>query len=201
MQESRSEVKRVKRNLRAVGICGSPRQGGNTEILLEMCMNELKRLGFETSIIKLRSLKIAPCLSCRKCLETGNCVIDDDMTRKVIPKLLDSDAIVIASPVYFNNVSSHVKMFMDRTWCIRGKLKNKVGGAIVIGRGYGLESALTAIHSFMLKHYMIIGHRGVSAIGFDPSDVLNDERALRDTASLAKRIYELTKFCQFKQTP
>ncbi len=191
----------MKEDFRAVGICGSPREGGNTELLLKMCMDELEKLGFETSIIKLRLFKIAPCLSCRKCLETGNCVIDDDMTRKVIPRLLDSDAIVIASPVYFNNVSSHVKTFMDRTWCIRGKLRNKVGGAIVVGRGYGLESALTAIHSFMLKHCMIIGHRGVSAIGFDPGDVLNDKRALRDVVSLAKRVYELTQLCRPKQMP
>ena len=179
--------------IQALGICGSPRTGGNTEILLKMCLDELQKLNVKVEAIKLSAYEIKPCFSCRKCITLDTCCIRDDMTKIIIPKLLAADIIVIATPVYFNNVSSHVKILMDRTWCIRGKLKDKIGGGIVVGRGYGLELALTAIHSFMLKHAMIIGYRGVSAQGYEKGDVLKDKRAIEDTIKLAHRLYELAK--------
>lgn len=145
----------------------------------------------ETEIVRLHEHIIMPCTSCRKCLTLGNCCINDDMTNNIIPKLLRADIIIIASPVYFNNISSYVKTFMDRTWCIRGKLKDKIGGGIVVGRGYGLELALTAIHSFMLKHQMILGHRGVSAQAYEKGEVLNNKRVSSDIAEFACRLYEL----------
>jgi len=68
-----------------------------------------------------------------------------------------------------------------------------VGGAVVVGRGYGLESALTAIHAFMLKHEMLLCHRGVSGTAFEKGDVLRDSRALRDAEIMAKRLYEVAQ--------
>ena len=177
--------------LYALGLCGSPRRNGNTEALLRICLDELKRLGVDVEFLRLSDYRINPCISCRKCLSLGTCCIQDDMTNTIIPKLLKADIVVIASPVYFNNVSSYVKLFMDRTWCIRGKLKNKVGGGIVVGRGYGLEQALMAIHAFMLKHEIILGYRGVSAQGYDVGNALRDKRAINDTVKLARRLYEL----------
>jgi len=178
--------------LKVLGICGSPRRGGNTEMLLDVALNELRGLGAEVEKVTLSTYDVKPCTGCRYCVEEGRCCIDDDMTNILIPKLLSTDIIIIASPVYFNNVSSYVKVFMDRTWCIRGKLRNKVGGGMVVGRGYGLEYALTAIHSFMLKHEIVLGHRGVAGVGFDIGEVLKDNRAVEDAKRFAKRLYELT---------
>ena len=67
----------------------------------------------------------------------------------ISPMLFESDVIVLGSPVYFNNVSAQMKAFMDRTWCIRGRLRNKIGGAIAVGRRYGIESAITAINALL----------------------------------------------------
>ncbi len=105
--------------------------------------------------------------------------------------LLDADAIVLGSPVYFNNVSAQLKAFMDRTWAIRGKLKNKIGGAIVVGRRYGAESAITAIHAFFLKHEMVPANRGVSGIAFASGGVQQDREAVEAAKRLAERIIEL----------
>ncbi len=177
--------------IKALGICGSSRVGGNTEVLLKLCLNELRRKGVEVEFLRLSDYSIKPCTGCRECLKRGECCIDDDMKRVIVPKLLSASIIVIASPVYFNNVSSYVKIFMDRTWSIRGRLKDKVGGAIVVGRGYGLAQALQQIHSFMLKHSMILCHRGVEARGFNKEEVLEDKEALRLTVELAGRLYEV----------
>jgi len=87
--------------------------------------------------IKLVEYNIKPCMACWVCQKDGECPIKDDMTEKLIPMLLKSDAIVIGSPVFFNNISAQLKVFIDRTWCIKGQLRNKIGGAIVVGRKYG----------------------------------------------------------------
>jgi len=73
------------------------------------------------------------------------------MCNIIVLKLLKADAIVIGSPVYFNSVPAQTKAFIDRTWCIRGRLRNKTGGAIVVGRRCGIESAITAINAFFLN--------------------------------------------------
>lgn len=52
------------------------------------------------------------------------------MTKNILPLLLRSDGIVVGSPVYFNNVSAQTKAFIDRTFCIKGGLRNKIGGVI-----------------------------------------------------------------------
>ncbi len=177
--------------MKVVGILGSPRCKSNTEILLDKLLDVLKSKGCEVEKIRLRDLDIKPCTSCRSCLRLGRCVVEDDMTRIVAPKILEAHAIVVATPVHFDNVSALTKIFMDRTWWLRGRLRNKVLGCIVVGRGYGLDTALMCIHSWALKHRMIVGDRGVAARGFEYGEVLNDERAMKDLVSHAERLYEL----------
>jgi len=113
------------------------------------------------------------------------------MTRIIIPKLLSADGLIVASPVYFNNVSACVKIFMDRTWCLRGKLRDVVGGGIVVGRGYGAELALAAIHAFMLKHEMVLGTRGVTGFAYEKGDIRKDVEAFKWATKLVDRMYDL----------
>lgn len=167
-------------------VSGSPRKNSNTDVLLKRA---LEITGGE--FIKLSDFNVKPCNSCWACQKRKNCIIDDDMTKKLIPLLLNSDGMVLGSPVYFNNVSAQLKNFIDRTWCLRKSLKNKIGGAIVVGRRYGAESAITAIDSFYLKHEMIISNRGVIGIAFKEEEILKDEEAVQATAVLGKRINEL----------
>ena len=177
--------------LKVLGICGSPRPNGNTEILLDMALDGFDRTSFKTEKIRLFEHAMKPCSACGYCLRNEECRIEDDVTGMIIPRLVSSDVIIMASPVYFNNVSAQVKILIDRTWCIRGRLRDKVGGGIVVGRGYGLESALTAIHAFMVKHEMILGHRGVTGTAYKKGDITGDERATSDARGLAKRLSEL----------
>ncbi|MDD4096771.1 MAG: flavodoxin family protein [Oscillospiraceae bacterium] len=113
------------------------------------------------------------------------------MTKTMTPLILSCDGIVLGSPVYFNNVSAQLKNFIDRTWCIKKDLKDKIGGAVVVGRRYGAESAITAMDSFFLKHEMIVANRGVSGIAFEEKEILKDDEAVRAVKALGKRINEL----------
>ncbi|MGB9682026.1 MAG: flavodoxin family protein [bacterium] len=167
-------------------ISGSPRKNSNTDMLLKLALSITGG-----DFIKLADYHIEPCISCRVCQKLDDCIIEDDMKHIIIPMLLESVCIVIGSPVFFNNVSAQTKAFIDRTWCIRGKLKNKIGGAIVVGRRYGAENAITAINAFFLKHEMIIANRGVCGLAFDIGEIEQDYEAIKATEELAERIIEL----------
>jgi multimeric flavodoxin WrbA len=113
------------------------------------------------------------------------------MTTILTPKLLAADAVVLGSPVYFNNVTAQLKAFMDRTWAIKGALTNKIGAAVVVGRRYGAESAITAMNAFFLKHEMLIANRGVSGIAFQSEEIQEDDEALESATRLASRLLAL----------
>ncbi len=173
-------------------VSGSPRKGGNTDLICSILKSEIEGMGEETCVIRIYDYEIKPCISCRLCVEKKECAVQDDM-QKIYPLLLQADGIIIVSPVYFNSVPSQLKAFMDRTWCLRGKLKNKIGGVVVVGRRYGHFGAISTLVSFMLKHEMILGMRGITIFGFRKYDVKNDINGLSDAKRLARRVVELVR--------
>ena len=116
--------------MKVLGIWGSPRVGGNTEVLLDALLHGAREGGGEVEKVELRKLKISPCLEIYKCLETGECPIKDDM-RDLYPKLLAADVVVLASPIFFYGVTAQAKAMIDRTqafWARRYVLKNDFPG-------------------------------------------------------------------------
>lgn len=99
--------------MKVLGIMGSPRIKGNTDLLLDQALKGAKSQGAEVEKIIVDKLNIAPCKEYYGCLKDGNCVIRDDMD-KVYPKLLDADRIIVASPIFFYGPSSQIKALIDR---------------------------------------------------------------------------------------
>jgi len=99
--------------LKVLGIAGSPRRGGNTDLLLAEVMRGAASKGAEVKTIILNDLKITPCQHCDACLETGRCNLDDDM-QMVYRELEQSDRIVLASPIQFMGVTAQTKAMIDR---------------------------------------------------------------------------------------
>ena len=167
-------------------ISGSPRDGSNTDVLLSRIA-----AGTGGELIKLTDYDVRPCTSCWACVKNDTCCIDDDMSRLIIPRLRGADAIALGTPVYFNNVSAQLKAFIDRTWPLRGDLRNKIGGCVVVGRRYGAEGAVAAINAFFLKHEMIVADRGVAGIAYGRNEVCDDLESIEAADRLAERILEL----------
>lgn len=94
-------------------IYGSPRRNGNTDILLSKAVQGAEDAGAIVDSIVLRDYKISPCLEIYGCKKNGECAIVDDF-QQVRDRILTSDAIMIATPIFFYTVSAHVKIFMDR---------------------------------------------------------------------------------------
>ncbi len=101
---------------KVLGILGSPRRGGNSEILLDEALRGAKSQGAEAEKAVLNDLRISPCQGCDKCFQTGKCVINDDM-EIIYEKLRTADALILASPIYFSNVTAQTKLMIDRCQC------------------------------------------------------------------------------------
>lgn len=99
--------------VKLVAIYGSPRINGNTSTLLKHAVKGAIDAGAHVDEIFLRNLSISPCLEIYGCKTTGHCVIQDDF-QKVEKLLLNSDGVMLASPIFFYTVSAHMKILMDR---------------------------------------------------------------------------------------
>jgi multimeric flavodoxin WrbA len=124
--------------MKAVGIVGSPRKAGNTEILTAHCLKAMAEEGLETELIRLAGLDIRGCNACGYCFEhAGECSIKDDL-QPVHEKMLAADVIIIGSPVYYGSATSLVKGLLERAgYMSRGKYAGKVGGPITVARRAG----------------------------------------------------------------
>ncbi len=99
--------------MKVLGIAGSPRRGGNTDLLLDEVMKGAASRGAEVKTIILNNLKIDPCQHCDTCLVKGRCKIQDDM-QMVYRELEAADRIVLASPIHFMGVTAQMKAMIDR---------------------------------------------------------------------------------------
>ena len=192
--------------MKVLGIVCSPRKNGNTEILVKEALDSAHKLGAETEMIKVSDVNITPCDGCETCDTTGECKIEDDM-QGIYTKLLQSDGIIIGSPVYWWGVTAQAKIIIDRTFVFRRgrRLRNKVAGAVVVARQVGASNAFSELNDFFGLHRMIparsIGPRteeelakewggGVIAYADKPGEVINNQQAMARAQSLGVAMVE-----------
>lgn len=125
---------------KVVGIYGSPRKGGNTDLLLDSALKGCQEHGDNITKVYVRDLDISGCIGCDGCAKTGICVIKDDM-QDVYPFINAADVIILASPIFFYGVTSQLKALIDRGqamwWRTRGgKGSEKTKQNARKGRGY-----------------------------------------------------------------
>jgi multimeric flavodoxin WrbA len=158
--------------MKVLGISGSPRKDGNTEILLRETLRAAEQMDCKTWMFSMSEKTVAPCRACGGCFKTSACVIEDDM-RELSALMSNADAVIWATPVYFGNVTAQLKAVMDRTFAELQKrsLKGKVAGVLTITRRVGAVQAKSLLNSFCIAHGMIVAG-GAIGYGRDPGDVL-----------------------------
>ena len=112
--------------INVLGLMGSPRAGGNTDILLDQVLKGSQSKGGKTKKLSLFSYKIKPCLEIYECRKTGHCVLKDDLD-KILESIFEADALILASPIFFYGLPSHTKAIVDRCqalWVNKYILKN-----------------------------------------------------------------------------
>ena len=106
-------------------LSGSPRKGGNSDLLCDEFMRGAQESGNEVEKIRVAEKNVAPCKGCYYCRKSGGqCVSKDDMG-EILQKMIDADVLVLASPVYFYSIDAQLKAVIDRTVARWLEVKNK----------------------------------------------------------------------------
>ena len=127
------------------GLQGSPRKKGNTNFLLSTFMEAAEKKGARTHTVDVTKKNILPCKEYTVCEKKGFCPIDDDVRDEIYPLLRRADVVVVATPIFFYNMSSQLKAVIDRCqmfWARKYKLKLKDPGANM-RRGFLLSVGAT----------------------------------------------------------
>ena len=173
--------------MNAIGICGSPREAGNTEILVKRCLGKLEENGIGTQFIPLRGKTIKPCIACMECSrnQDGTCAVKDDDFGEVYELIKQADIIVVGSPVYFGSATPETMALLDRAGYVSkmngGLLSRKLGGPITVARRAGQNFTFAQLlYWFMINDMIVPGSSYWNiAFGRAQGDVENDEEALR----------------------
>jgi len=103
--------------MKIVGIGGSPRKSGNSDVLLDEALDGARSAGASTEKIILNELNFKGCQECGGCRDTGVCVVKDDM-QFVYQRIEGSDGLIIASPIFFGSLTAQLKAMIDRFQCL-----------------------------------------------------------------------------------
>ena len=182
--------------MKAVAFNGSPRKGGNTEILLRRALEAIAAAWHETEYMQVGGTRIRGCTSCGACgrMKNKRCVIEDDIFNLAFAKMLEADAILIGSPVYFADVTAETKALVDRAGYVGlangGLLKRKIGAAVAAARRGGAVHALDSIqHLFLMTQMVVPGSIYWNfALGAAPGEVLDDAEGLETMRNLGGQI-------------
>jgi multimeric flavodoxin WrbA len=182
--------------MKAVAINGSPRRGGNTEILLKKALAPLSAAGWETELIQLGGANIRGCRACFQCFERKNsqCGQKDEFFNDCLAKMLAADAMLLGSPTYFTDVSAEMKALLDRAGLVAvangGLFRGKIGAAVVaVRRGGGTHAFDTINHMFLMSGVIVPGSTYWNlGFGREKGEVLQDNEAARNMDDLGRTI-------------
>jgi multimeric flavodoxin WrbA len=182
------------RNMRIIGIAGSPRKG-NTEVMVRAALEGAREAGAETEIILLSELKLEMCDGCLQCDEIGKCHLDDNMN-EINERLAGVGGFIIGSPARWSLLSGDLKVFLDRTnpLAVPERLKGKVAGIIAVGqsseddREQSIKKTADSI-----KNYC--SNAGIDVIGMvlgfqsiNEDDIEKNAKTLKDCKKLGEKL-------------
>lgn len=187
------------KNLLVVGINGSSRKDGNTDIIIRTVFEVLNNSGIATELIRLADFDLHPCRGCFACKGRGNCVFGNDGFNEIFSRVTDADGLLLGSPVYSADVSGVMKIFLERAGVVvatnPGLLRHKVGAAVAaVRRGGGMTTVDTMNHFMLNKEMILAGSTYWNMVyGRNPGDVLSDEEGMANMHNLGQNMAWLLK--------
>jgi len=189
-----------------LGIYASPREKGNSDILLDFALKGARSTGAEVRSLYVRDLEISGCIECGECEKKKRCIINDDM-QKIYPVLIEASVVILSSPVFFGGFPSKMKAFIDRCQALwitkRGKTPKGKGFLIAVGAKKKKENfdalEFTARHFFdaISKQY----ERGLFLKGVEKkADILSHHDALSEAFELGKSAAEFILSVHFPES-
>jgi len=187
--------------MKVIAFNGSARKEGNTSILLNLVLDELKAEGIETEIYSLAGKLVQGCIACYKCFEKKNrrCVVEKDIINECIQKMDEADGILLGSPTYFADVSASMKALIERGGMVgranADMYKRKVGAAVVAVRRAGGIHVFNSLNYFFSINELIIPGSSYwnLALGRQAGAVNSDAGGVQTMKNLGKNMAWLMK--------
>jgi multimeric flavodoxin WrbA len=187
--------------MKVLGISGSPRCGGNTDILVNSALEVLAAEGLRTEFLSLADRPVKPCMACRGCFasDTIRCVQEDPAFEGVLDRFAAADGILIGSPVYFGSATPQIMALLDRVGYVARRhpqlLRRKAGAAIVVARRAGQNFTFAQLNYFFLISEMIVPGSNYwnVAVGREKGEVRNDSEGMATVKTLAQNMAWLMK--------
>ena len=179
-----------------LAIMGSPRLNGNTNYLTDQALEEAKKLGAKTDKIILNQYKIKPCDGHINCASLEKCPYEDDAVW-ILDKFREADGVILASPVYYYNVSAQMKAFIDRNYFLykhETPYKAKAAGIIAVAEESGLEDTIRTL-DFLIKEMGVPENKRfvVSGLAFKPGDVQRNRKLVETARNMGRQLAESLK--------
>ncbi len=180
--------------MKVLGISGSPRKGGNTDLAIHTAFEVLESEGIETEFLSLADRPVKPCTACGACRKQDEprCVIDDPAFDGMVEKFAAADGVLVGSPVYFGSATPQMMSLLDRVGYVSRShnntiLRRKVGAAIAIGRRAGQNFTFAQLNYFFLLSEMIVPGSTYWNVGMalDKGELAGDEEGMKTIRTLA----------------
>jgi multimeric flavodoxin WrbA len=184
--------------MKVIGIVGSGRKNGNTEILTSHTLKAIAEEGLDTELIRLAGLDIRPCNGCMVCVKGEQCSIKDDMF-PIYLKMKEADGIILASPVYYGSATALIKALIERAGFVsrhNGEpFSGKVGGPLVVARRAGLNFAFAQLTLWFQILGMVVPGSSYwnVAFGREKGEVIKDEEGMKTAWNFGKNIAHVLK--------
>ena len=187
--------------MKVVAFNGSARKDGNTAILLNLVLDELKKEGIETELIQLAGEILSGCIACYRCAENKDqkCAIMNDRVNEYIAKMHQAQGILLGSPTYISDMTVDMKALIERSTIVSRSngdlLRRKVGAAVIAVRRAGSTHVLSSMNYFFLINQMMIPGSSYwnMGIGRNPGEVKNDAEGVQTMRTLGQNMAWLLK--------
>ncbi len=194
--------------MKIIAINGSPKKNGNTKNTLEIMGKIFHSKNIDFEIIDIGSKPISGCIACGACRKNQNlkCVLNDgEVVNNAVSKMKEADAIILASPVYYSNISGNMKSFLDRVFVVAGANGNlfrlKIGASLAVVRRTGGSFTFAALnYYFTISEMMIVSSNywGITH-GHLPGEVSQDPEGIQIVEQLAKNMVWLSQVIKLSE--
>lgn len=184
--------------MKVIAINGSPRKGGNTEIVLKAMAVELQKEKIDTEIIQVGNQRLHGCTACEYCAssEKNHCVFKDDILNEVSDKIRAADGFILGSPTYYAGIAGTMKCFLDRLfYSSGGYFKCKVAAPVAVTRRAGSIEVLDQLTHYLRLAQTVIppSQYWATVYGAEKGEVLQDGEGMQTIRKNARAMAWLMK--------
>lgn len=179
-------------------VSGSPREGGNTEIVLNACAEVLAASGLKPEIVSLRGKNINSCLACNQCCPNGSCVINDG-ANEIFEKIAVAKGLIVGAPVYYGTARGDMMCLLQRLGMYSARhgrfLDGMVGGPIAVARRGGHTASIQEMLMFCFICGMIVPGSNYwnMVFGRAKGEALEDEEGMATARLFAANVAKVIK--------